>query len=145
MISRLRFVSALLVALAGSQWVGSYAASAEEVGAEVGDGALQVVAYDVIIVPREGRTARSRVWTERGWTTLPDPRGAMAYAPRPQGAGNWRYPRAADQGRTWAYGPDAGRYARNDRARRENWRNGATYVYGTPRSSWRPRYAERQY
>jgi hypothetical protein len=52
---KLRCVSALFLTIAGGHWFGARPAAAEEVG----DGALEAVAYDVIIVPREGRTSRN--------------------------------------------------------------------------------------
>ena len=98
MIVRLRrrwssFVPALMLAMAAVQLAGSRPVSAEEMD----DGKLETAAYDVIIVPREGRTSRSRIWTDRGWTTLPTQRDARPYGPPPRVSGTPAFPRTGDR------------------------------------------------
>ena len=118
---------------------GPSAVSAEEVS----DGLLQTAAYDVIIVPREARASRSRIWTGQGWSTLSSQRGETAYERRTRTARTWDDPRAGQRARPWTYTPRNGTYPRTDRAWADDGRRRAQQE--APRPTWRPRYAEGLY
>ena len=130
----------LTVVLGGMVW-GSVATSAEEVG----DGHLQTAAYDVLIVPREGRTARSRIWTDRGWANLPTERVAPnAARPRaPYGRQSYT-PRTPT--RFWAEQPTYGPSPRYDRRRAPDWRGWRDNAATDPGAyGWRQRTPSRTY